>query len=182
VILATQIGLGSINISSDIVVNPSAFVADIDPVSGYGDTLTLSGQISGSGALTRGQFGLATTVVLSGDNSAFTGGITLKQGILRLSNRNALGTKPLTITTGAYAPQLEAGIALTGANALPSGLVINGNFIIGGSNDLEIASPIARTERTTSRWTTRRDDLFRRDHLHPGGRLSKPRPGSSRSP
>ena len=59
-------------------------------------SLTLNGPLSGTGTLNVGPsnttVGMDTTVTLAADNSAFTGGVTLNNGTLVVTNGNALGT------------------------------------------------------------------------------------------
>jgi autotransporter-associated beta strand protein len=80
------------------------------------DTLTLSGNISGTGAATLTKVG-AGTLILSGAGSNYTGLTTVSAGILRVQNASALGTTAAgTSVTGGANLQLDS-VAL-GAEAL----------------------------------------------------------------
>ena len=67
--------------------------------------LNISAAISGSGDIVRTGFGLGNagaalqqTLILSGDNSGFTGNISSNHGFLFVNHANALGTSPGTIS------------------------------------------------------------------------------------
>ena len=143
------------------VTNPMTLNAnggfDIDLTAAVGNTFTLSGPISGPGYMTRGRAtGASGTVVLSGDNSAWSGGLYLQRGIIALGNKNALGSAPFQITSQTNASpeavSVQATVALTGASAIPTTVIINTNFTMGGTLDLEFAGPIiiSNTTRTVT--------------------------------
>jgi autotransporter-associated beta strand protein len=58
--------------------------------------LTLAGQLTGGVGLSKGGSG---TLILGNDNSAFTGAITVAQGILQITNASALGSVDTTTTS-----------------------------------------------------------------------------------
>lgn len=146
-----NVGVISTTITNNIVLNQNngkviALGADI------GGTFTLSGQISGVGTATRGQQGIGGEVILSGDNSSWSGGLIASRGTTTLGHRNALGTGTFTVSpeTGAFGPVvLKVATTLTGANAVanPVSMAISSaagpQFTIGGSSDLELSGPIA---------------------------------------
>lgn len=78
------------------------------------NSFTLSGNISGHGYLTQLSTGTPPTVTLSGDNSRFTGNITLVDGTLNLAHDHAAGGLAQDQTTGVYS---AAGIEFLGPNA-----------------------------------------------------------------
>ena len=81
----------AITLSGGITVRNATF--DVD----NGDTLTISGGISGSGGVTKNGTG---TLVLSGSNS-FTGATTVNAGTLQATATNALGsTSSVVVNTG----------------------------------------------------------------------------------
>src|SRR5208282_5362453 len=63
-----------------------------------GETLDLSGPVSGAGSLTQGTE--PGTLILGGDNN-YAGGTTIGAGTLQLGNTDALGNGPLTVNGGA---------------------------------------------------------------------------------
>ncbi|MBI2513832.1 MAG: PEP-CTERM sorting domain-containing protein [Opitutae bacterium] len=78
------------------------------------NAFTLSGNLSGSGSITQFSTGTPPTVTLSGDNSNFTGQITLLDGTLNLASNHAAGGLTQDETTGTYS---ATGIELLGPNA-----------------------------------------------------------------
>ena len=82
--------------------------------SGTGSAITLSGVLSGTGAIVKDGAG---TLTLSGDNT-YTGGTTISQGTLVAAQANALGTGPVDILSGAT---LQADTQIT----LSSDLTLN---------------------------------------------------------
>nr|WP_224742628.1 DUF4214 domain-containing protein [Stutzerimonas kunmingensis] len=97
-------------IKNDIAVNADATISDSDSV-------TLSGRISGTGALTKAGGGALT---LAGDNSSFAGAINLDSGVIIASTSNALGTAAGG-TTLANGTTLRLGNGVTIADALTLG-------------------------------------------------------------
>ncbi|AHF90136.1 autotransporter [Opitutaceae bacterium TAV5] len=106
--LPGSLGAGSLGFSGNstlqIDYTDTAFAGNvaIDPgVTGTievanGRTLTLSGAITGSGALRKTSSG---TLALAGVND-FTGGLTVSGGVLRFSGLASLGSGPLTLSGG----------------------------------------------------------------------------------
>src|SRR5207253_1455135 len=93
---------------------------DVDLTCASGNTFTLSGPISGVGYMTRGRAsGGGGNVVLSGNNSGWSGGLYLFGGTLSLGDKNALGTTNLIISPGNNDnAALQASTPLTAANAV----------------------------------------------------------------
>ncbi len=93
-----------------------------------GGSVQLSGALSGAGALTASG---ASVVILSGDNSAFSGGVTLSLGTtLNLNNATALGTGTFVINGGTLNRTGGSGATLTTHNAQ----LWNGDFTYTGSS------------------------------------------------
>ncbi|WP_425500499.1 beta strand repeat-containing protein [Pedosphaera parvula] len=133
-------------VTNNITINGGG-TSDIDTFASSGNTLIYNGRISGSGVLLRGKGGGAGSVILLGNNSAFSGGLILNQGSLSLGHQNAAGTSALTILplAGTVTPTLLANTALTGGNAITNAINIastNRTFAFGGTNDLELSGPI----------------------------------------
>ena len=110
--------------------------------------LTLSGSLSGAGALTL--IGSPTISVLGSSNSGYTGVMTLGNGSgitsVTIGSPYALGKGTLSFNGGG----LEASTPLTGSNAVPNswGIVptTTSNILtadFGGSNPLELSGPAA---------------------------------------
>ncbi len=76
---------------------------DVDLTVATGNTLALTGPISGAGYFTRGRAsGAGGTILLSGNNSGWSGGLIFEDGILSLGSSNALGTGTLSITPATF--------------------------------------------------------------------------------
>jgi len=135
-----------------IVIGGSGF-ADLNAA--LPDTFIISGPISGAGPLVRGQQpGSSGYVVLSGDNSGWSGGLTLWRGKLALGHRNALGTTALTIRPASNAnpaaniATVMAWTPLTGADAVATPISIDitnsgAHFAFAGTNALEFSGAVS---------------------------------------
>jgi len=73
-----------------------------------GGLLTLSGIVSGTGSLTKAGYG---TAVLTNTN-AFTGGVTVKAGTLRVTSSGGLGSGPIVLSGGALEFRQDASATL----------------------------------------------------------------------
>ena len=124
--------------------------------SGKQCTLTLNGNFNGTGEViaglspSGGSGNTGGTVALAGNNTAWSGGLTLQYGNLALGSTTALGTGTFNIQaldTGA-ALGLLATTPLSGASAVTNPLSINlagggGSFVVvSGTNDLELSGPV----------------------------------------
>ncbi len=112
----------SLNVNRNISVASSA-TATFDTLA---NTLTVNGQITGSGAITKN--GTGTLLLLAGSGNTFTGGVTLNAGTLGVNLGNDLGALPGTLTTdltfaGNSTFQFES--ASTGAVAATRQFAIN---------------------------------------------------------
>ncbi len=117
-----------------------------------GGNITLSGILSGNGALSAQGTG---TLTLSGPNT-YTGGTTISNGILQVQNNSALGTGSANVLSGAT-------LNVTGSLSITNSLTINGdgsangaidalsgNNIIGGLITLSGTAPARITSQGTS--------------------------------
>ncbi len=93
-------------------------------------TATIAAALSGTGELQKLGSG---TLVLSGDNSTFAGGVLLSQGTLRVEHNNALGSKPL-FTENDSVLDLANGISLSNAIGVGDILTVRQNDIGGVAN------------------------------------------------
>jgi autotransporter-associated beta strand protein len=114
---------------------------------GSGTNTSYSGQISGSGSLTKTGAG---TFTLSGNNS-FTGAANVNQGIVQVNSSNALGTGAATVVAGAaielQGPSVTLGnstLAINAAGQGSNGAIrnISGNNYINSAITLQSASTI----------------------------------------
>jgi autotransporter-associated beta strand protein len=129
---------------------------DVDLAAATGNSLTLSGNISGVGYFTRGRAsGTGGTIELSGSNT-FSGGLFLQGGTLAVGSSNALGTGVLTIDPGPNnAAMLQSATPLAGPNALTNvvAYIVTNTLMqatVSGTNDLELAGPFSITNTAGS--------------------------------
>ena len=66
--------------------------------------LTLSGVISGAGSLNKTNTGTQDTTLFLSGNNTFAGGLTVSDGIVRVSNANALGSSTSVLVQNAENP------------------------------------------------------------------------------
>ena len=97
--------------------------------------LSLSGVVSGSGALTKSGAG---TLILSGNNG-FTGGLAINAGILILSGNNTF-TGGLAINTGMVQLGNSGALNATTPNPVRFGPGSTGTLNLGGSGNITISS------------------------------------------
>jgi autotransporter-associated beta strand protein len=87
---------GMLSVTENLsLANAVSLEADLDVISA--SVMTLSGLISGSGSLIKSGNG---NLVLSGDNSGFSGTISHSAGVISVGNDNGLGTGILTLDGG----------------------------------------------------------------------------------
>ena len=99
------------------------------------NNITASGNISGSGKLTKLGAGLLT---LSGDNTAYTGSLSIEAGTLGVAEQKNLGTSELTIKNAAIKTNanLVNAIKLAGDAVFDTSSSIIASGVIGGSGSL----------------------------------------------
>ena len=119
-VLATQ----SATLSGAITVNNATW--DIET----GDTLTVSGAVSGSGGVTKNGGG---TLILSGSNS-YNGSTVINAGTLNAANANALGSNnTIQVNGGTLLVSADdaingMNITLNGTSTTVAGLAFSGNY------------------------------------------------------
>ncbi|MBB5043635.1 autotransporter domain-containing protein [Shinella fusca] len=91
---------------------------------------TISGTLSGAGGLTKTGGG---TLTLSADNSAFSGGLTVRSGTVRAENDHALGTGVLSIGRFGYSSALS----------YADGVTVDNDVLITGNTDFHVAAGTA---------------------------------------
>lgn len=122
---------GNLSLTGIIATNSANNTITLD---GTGTNTTISGRISGAGAIIKNDSG---TVTLSGNNSLFSGGTTINAGTINANDATALGSSGLTLAGGTLASTnnstISNTIALTG-NATLSGLTTSGTLTETGAN------------------------------------------------
>lgn len=114
--------------------------AELNPVSGIGHTITLSGVLSDVSAENAGSLVKAGngTLVLNGANT-YSGGTGVNGGTLTVSHRSGLGTGAVTVGE-AGTLNINAGITLSSAIVNSGSVVFNSNItatgLTGGTRDL----------------------------------------------
>ena len=129
-------GSSTITFSGRIILNGDLTASSFNT----GGSTTLSGVISGPGAVTVTAQN-ATNIVVLGNTNTFAGGVTLTSGTLLLGNDAALGTGALAISSGTtLASSSNSTIAPTNPT------VVNGNFTLsqaaGGTGALTLSGPM----------------------------------------
>ena len=141
-----NLGIAASTLTNAVIFNSSANTINLD--SDPGSTFTMSGNISGDGAVING--GNSTgggTIILSGNNSAWSGSLSLRRGGLSLGNKNALAAQFIVSPIASSNVTLQATTDLSGVNALTNAVSLamtnsNVGFAIGGANNIEFAGAI----------------------------------------
>jgi autotransporter-associated beta strand protein len=95
--VASISGFGAVNVGTgNVTVNPSS-------------TITYGGPLSGSGTLTKTGTG---TMTLAGDNSGYTGGFAISNGLLRIETPTALGSGAGPLALGSTTATTSTGNGL----------------------------------------------------------------------
>ena len=108
---------------SSITANSGTLIFDIQGVSTYTNSATISDNGSGQGTLVKA--GTNTMLLSAPDNSLFSGALVITNGVLQYTNVNALGSGPLYATNGGTLDL--RGIALSAKTISIAGNGFNGN-------------------------------------------------------
>src|SRR5262249_38955985 len=138
-------GSNNLTLAGPIAVNDTApatgsAFANTLTVANSGVT-TLSGALSGAGNLVLAGAGFgylnmtASTVILSGNNTGYSGTTFMTGPAVVAASNTAFGTGTLTLTGGSL-------LADTSGRTLANNLVVNGSFTLGGSS-VNLANPAA---------------------------------------
>jgi fibronectin-binding autotransporter adhesin len=138
---------GTHQISAPLNLNS---ITDIKIATGAGP-LTLSGAISGSTAINiNPTAGFTGTVAISGNNTGYSGNVTLSAGTLQLGNSNAFGTGGLTVNKNGTTIQAGASVSPNNAITLDNtGGNITANIDTNG-NTLTLGGAIGETNGSGS--------------------------------
>lgn len=120
----------SAELSGDIVLNETNSNQSRIAV-GSGETLTLSGVISGAGGFSLRRDSTGGTLVITGNNT-FSGGFRIEEGTVYVANNNALGTGLVTIQDRGVNPVV----------AFADGIVFSNDFEVanqGGAKTLAVS-------------------------------------------
>src|SRR3546814_491624 len=120
--------IGSISGTGNVNLNDNTLTTG-----GDGTSTTLSGVISGTGALTKQGAG---TFTLSGANT-YTGATTINAGVLRASNASALGNNS-AVTVGGGSLDLTTDLGI-GSLAGAGNVTLNANTLTTGGNNTSTA-------------------------------------------
>jgi len=121
-----SLGSGSLIINGTRSILVSAGVLSVGSLDAVNTTNTLS----------KGSTGTLAIAGAAGSN--FQGGFTSTSGTTRIGDKASLGTGKFSVTGGT----LESSANLSGANAVANSVALNGNFIIGGANQLTLSGSI----------------------------------------
>ncbi|MGC3969189.1 MAG: autotransporter-associated beta strand repeat-containing protein [Pirellulales bacterium] len=88
-----------------------------------------------------GAWGVTSTRVTINVAGTYSGGTSLNEGILILGHKDALGTGAFTVTGTST---LQAGIDLSGANALPNAVVLSASLTVSGTNNLTFGNSVTQ--------------------------------------
>lgn len=120
---------GAIHVRDNATLAVATINGNIGETSGA-RSLVVNGPVAGNTVWG----GTAGVLVLNGTNN-YTGGTSLAAGTLRLGSKDALGTGLLTVTG---ASTLQAGVNLSGANAIANALTLSAGLTVAGSENLTI--------------------------------------------
>ncbi|CAD6562021.1 hypothetical protein LMG27952_07658 [Paraburkholderia hiiakae] len=112
-----------LHVSNDLVIHGAT---TLEVASG---TATESGTLSGSGSYVIGGAG---TLLLTGDNSALTGAVSLSGATLTLGDNNAIGNASLSLT-GSAGVNYVSGTTITNAISVANGATLDANVAAGSS-------------------------------------------------
>jgi fibronectin-binding autotransporter adhesin len=145
------LGLGGIVFGADTGVARQLIVASSFSLgsaqtfsAGTYDTLTVSGAVSGASTSLLTKSGLGT-LILSGSNSGFAGGLTLASGTVYLNSATADGTGQLTIKSGSLGNSSGGNLTLTGTSTS-----LKGDFSYVGPNGLNLGSGSVTLDATSA--------------------------------
>lgn len=166
-------GAGGIDIPNPVVLNGGP--ANMKVFATSGNNARFNGVISGPGGLVRDNFG-AGGVALNAANT-FAGGVKVFSQGLSIGNSAGLGTGTFTIGDAVTAPgsaiTISANTNLTGANAIANALVVNQNFTVAGTNDIQFTSNIDLGASTRTVTTSNTGDTILSGILSGAGGLTK---------
>ncbi|MHC4415641.1 MAG: autotransporter family protein [Planctomycetota bacterium] len=125
---------GTRTIANDVLLQDMLTISLADQ--GGTETFRLNGDIAGSGGLIMELDDGGDVLRLNGENS-YTGGTTLKSGVLVVGSDTAAGTGAITVSG-------DSGLQAGGdARVLGNAIALGGNLTVSGSNDLTLNGAIS---------------------------------------
>jgi len=126
---------GTLNITSPMNLSRNLLFAGAGTINTNANTVTDSGSAIGSGAFTKQGSG---TLILSGDNTLYTGPVTIAAGTLQINNFNSFSLTSNVVDNGTLAFNLPSGPAanVSGDISGTGGLTMSGlgTLILSGTN------------------------------------------------
>ena len=119
-----QVAAADLVFNNNFTLNAGGGTIDANGFVGAGFSLAIAGDISGAGALqiTDSTNTAGTVVLLSGINNTYTGGTTVTNTTLQVTNNNSVGTGTVTLDNAVFQP-----------DGLGGNLTFNNNFKINNS-------------------------------------------------
>jgi fibronectin-binding autotransporter adhesin len=108
-------------ISAPVILNSNLIVTNSSLGDANGNSLAITGAITGTGGITKNGVG---GFQLSSNSNTFSGGFTLNDGEIHLFGSLAFGSSTLTINGGAIIPR-------GAARNVPNAVTVGGNFVLG---------------------------------------------------
>jgi autotransporter-associated beta strand protein len=108
-------------ISAPVILNSNLIVTNSSLGDGNGNSLAITGAITGNGSITKNGVG---GFQLSSNSNTFAGGFTLNEGEIHLFGSLAFGSGTLTINGGTIIPR-------GAARNVPNAVTVGGNFSLG---------------------------------------------------
>ncbi len=128
------------------LANAIAFNGTVDNDDGGGNSMTLSGMISGPGTYSWCTWSALNII---GSANTFSGTMDMREGYLYLGSDTALGTGSVTLDTGASIDAYGSGVT----RAIPSAIFINGSSAQignGNNNNLTFSGSFGSNDQLTS--------------------------------
>lgn len=153
-VLSGPVGTGTLTFDNGTEFSPTAnvtlanaiaFNGTVDNDDGGGNSMTLTGLISGSGTYS---WCTMSALNIIGSANTFSGTMDMREGYLYLGSDSALGTGSVTLDTGSSIDAYGSGVT----RAISNGILINGTsaqFGNGNNNNLTFSGNIQSNDQAT---------------------------------